>query len=149
MLLKEGRGYIQQHNHLNFQKVLAEVMVTPLAPNAHRLRRDTKIGAYISLQSSMVNGIELGYQECRDELFIHYRLEPSDPPHRQSGCGAQFPIYHNLDRKKGGLVTTHQKKLCDGIDDLDIKAFMSSHVRGKLIIHTCHEMQGVKNLHTW
>ena len=48
--------------------------------DSHRLRQATNTGACLMVQLSMVNGMELGAQECLDALFLRYGLDPPDLP---------------------------------------------------------------------
>ena len=45
-------------------------------------------------------------------------------------------ISHDLDCKKGGLVTEHHNELCGGVADLAGKAFTTSHVRNDPLIYS-------------
>ena len=83
-----------------------------------------------------VNGMEMGEQEWRDALILRYGLDPPDLPKYCDGCKARFTISHALDCKKGGLVTSCQNELRDGVADLAGKAFTPSHVRDDPLIHS-------------
>ena len=74
------------------------------------------------------NGKELGVQEWRDSLFLHYVIEPPDLTSNCDGCGAAFTICHDLECKKGGLIMEHQHNIRDGVTDLAGKAFTPAHV---------------------
>ena len=88
-----------------------------------------KNGTWISVQLSTVNGTEVGDQECRYTLFLHYGVDlPYPPPNKYDGCWAQLSIAHNLDCKKVNLVTTDHNELCGRVDDLYSKAFTPLHV---------------------
>ena len=93
---------------------------------------------------STVNGTELGSQEWRDAFFLRYGLEPPDLPKYYDGCEAQFSISHDLDCKKGGLVTAHHNELHDGVADLAGKAFTSSHVRDDPLIYSGRDVSRTK-----
>ena len=86
------------------------------------------------MQTSTVNGTELGAQEWRDALFLQYSLEPPDLPTHCDICKAKFRISHTLDCKMGGLITAHHNNLCDGILDMVGKAFTPSHVRNDPLV---------------
>ena len=78
---------------------------------------------------STINEKELGAQEWMDSLFLHYGIDPPDLPEHFNSCGAAFSIYHNLDCKKGGLITARQNELRDGVANLASKAFTPMHMR--------------------
>ena len=73
--------------------------------------------------SSTVNGTELGAQDWRYSLFLHYGMESPDLPDHCDCCGSALSICHALDCKRGGLVTARHNELCDGVADLAGKAF--------------------------
>ena len=77
---------------------------------------------------STVNGVDLGDQEWRDPLFLWYGIKPSDLPYHLNVCGAPFSIFHALDCKKGILIMAHHSALYDGVADLLVKYFTTSHV---------------------
>ena len=96
------------------------------------------------MQLSTVNGMGLGSQEWHNTLFLWYGLEPLHQPTYYDGCQAKFSISHILDCKKGNLLTARRNKLCDGVADLDGKAFTSSHVRNNPLIYLGCAMKRTK-----
>ena len=98
------------------------------------MRRETKTGAWLTVQPSTVNGTELGDQEWRGTLLPWYGLEPPDLPTYCDGCNAKFTIYHTLKDKRGCLVTARHNELRDGFADLAGKAFIPSHLRNDPLI---------------
>ena len=48
--------------------------------DARRLGRIQRMGAWLSVLLSIVNGTELWVQECRESLFLSYGIAPSDLP---------------------------------------------------------------------
>ena len=100
-----------------------------------RLQRATKTGTWLMVQLSTVNGKELGAHEWRDVAFLRYGLEPPDLPKNCNGCNTCFSIYHDLDCKRGGLVTARHNGLRDGVADLAGRAFTPSHVRNDPLIY--------------
>ena len=86
------------------------------------MRRAAKIGAWLTVLPSTVNGTELGAQEWCDALFLCYGLEPPNLPKYCDGCQVRFSISHALDCKKGGLVAASPNKRRDGVADLAGKA---------------------------
>ena len=99
-----------------------------LFQGARRLGRATKMGAWLTVQPSTVNGAELGAQECRDALFLKYGLDIPDLPNYCDGRNATFPICYTLESKWGSLVLACNNELYDGVADLSGKAFTPSHV---------------------
>ena len=88
----------------------------------------------MTVQPSTVNGTELGAQEWRDALFLKYGLESPDLPHYCDSFNVTFSICHAFDCKWGILVMARHNKLCDGVVDLDSKAFTPSHMRNDPLI---------------
>ena len=64
-------------------------MVASPALNAHRLRRVTKTGYWITMLLFTVNGAEMEYQEWHDSLFVRYNIESPDLPTHCDGCNAK------------------------------------------------------------
>ena len=98
------------------------------------MQQETKTGAWMKVQSSTVNGTELGAQEWRDALFLRYGLEPPDLLTYCDGCNAKLTICHALDCNRGGLVTERHNEIRDKVADLAGKAFATSHVRDDPLI---------------
>ena len=63
------------------EESLAETLLGVPVQCTHQLRRATKTGAWMTVQPSTVNEMELGTQEWRDALFLRYGLDPPDLPH--------------------------------------------------------------------
>ena len=100
-----------------------------------QLRRATKTGAWLTVQPSTVNGMELGVQEWQDAVFPRYGIEPPDLPKYCDGCNARFSICHALDCKRGGLIMARHNELRDRVADLDGKAFTPSHVHNDSLVY--------------
>ena len=62
----------------------------------------------------------MGDQEWRDDLFLYYIIYPKELPLHCDGYNAKISICHALDCKKGGLIMTYHKNLCDGVADITI-----------------------------
>ena len=78
-------------------------MAAPEGPpvlQARRLQRETKTGAWLTVQPSTVNGTELGAQEWCDALFLRYGLDPPDLPTHCDVCQDKFLISHALTVKR-------------------------------------------------
>ena len=82
------------------------------------------------MMPSIVNGMELGYQDWRDYLLLNYGINTLDLPDHCNGCNVAFFICHTLDCKERGLIKARHKNLYDGVADLAIKTFTPTHVRG-------------------
>ena len=82
----------------------------------------------MTVHPPMVNGTELGAQEWLDAILLRYGLDPSNPPKYCNVCNAKFTIFHALDCKRGGLVTSRHNDLLDRFADLAVKAFTNSHI---------------------
>ena len=96
---------------------------------------------------STVNRTELGVQKWRDYLFLKNGINPPDLPPHCDGGGEAFSICHNLDCKKGGLITARHNELRDGVADLAGKAFTPAHVHDDPKIFTGRAVQGRKAKH--
>ena len=70
--LQEGRVEVQKRSVLQTEEALAETLASARVQCTRRLRRSTKIGAWLTSQPSTVNGTGLGAQEWRDALFLRY-----------------------------------------------------------------------------
>ena len=97
----------------------------------------TKMGAWLTVHLSTVNGTELGVQEWQDALFLRYGLDPPYLPHHCDGCIIKFPICQALDFRRGGLVTARHNELHDGVAELASKLFAPSNVRDDSLILAC------------
>ena len=132
--LREGRTAVRRCGQIRAEEALTAALEGSLVLHARLLRRAAKTGSWITVLLSTFNGMELGAQEWRDDLFLWYGLEPPDLPTYCDGCQAKFSISHLLDCKKGGLVTARHNELCDRVADLVGKAFTPSCVRNDPLI---------------
>ena len=103
--------------------------------DARWLRYGTKMGDWLTALPSTVDGTELGDQEWLDALFLCYGIYTPDLPTHCDDCNEKLYICHDLGCKKVGLVMTCPNELYDGVSDLTGKAFSSSHIRDKPLIH--------------
>ena len=108
------------------------------------MRRIQKTEAWISLLPSTANGTEVGAQEWRYSLFLHYVINTPDLPDHYDGCGAEFSICHALGCKKGGLITARHNDICDRVSNLASKDFTPMHVRENLKNFTDRAVHGRK-----
>ena len=72
---------LRKRSILLAEEVLAETLAGDLYQGARQLRWVTKTGAWMRVQLSTVNGMELGAQEWQYALFLRYGLELPDLPH--------------------------------------------------------------------
>ena len=133
--LRDGRAAVRRQNVAKAMASLETTIARDPAVLTRRLRRATKIGAWLTVQPLTVNGTELGAQEWRDAAFLRYGLEPPDLPKHCDDCNARFSICQALDCKRGGLVTARHNELLDGVVDLTGRAFTPSHVRNDPLIY--------------
>ena len=88
-ILREGRGEVQNQNIVCLEVALEETLAGAPTQVACHLQRVKKTGAWLMLQSSTVNGTELGAQEWIDDLFLRCGL---DPPELQKSVTAVMPL---------------------------------------------------------
>ena len=90
--LRDGRTVVRNQSFLRVEEALSETILGALVQGAHRFRRATKTGTWMTLQPYTVNGTELGAQECQDALFLKHGLDPPDPPHYCDSCNTNLSI---------------------------------------------------------
>ena len=88
--------------------------------------------------------IRWGAQEFQHALFLRYVLYPPDLPKLCDGCNTAFSICHDLDCKKGVLVTARYNELRDRVTDLADKAFTQTHVSDDPFIFAGRAVQRTK-----
>ena len=115
------------------------------AQGARLLQRVTNTGAWLTVQPSTVNRIELGAQEWHDALFLQYGLEPPDPPNHCDRYTSKLSICHAPDCKRGGLVTACHNELQARVADLSGKGFTPSNVRDNPLIFAGHSVKRPKD----
>ena len=142
--LQEGWTTVWRRVQRRAEEALTAALEGFLVLHARQLRRATKIGAWLTVQPSTVNGKELGAQEWRNVFFLRYGLHPPDLPTHCNGCQAKFCISHALDYKKDGLVMACHNKLRDKVVDLAGKAFTPSHVRDDPLIYSGRAVKRTK-----
>ena len=76
--LQEGRTVVQKRSVLRAEEALAETITGDPVQSPRQMRRETKTGAWLTVQPSTVNGTELGAQEWRDALFLRYGQDSPD-----------------------------------------------------------------------
>ena len=139
----EGREEIQQGHAEYVETALGEARATTLKPDARRMGRIQRTGAWLSVIPSTVNGTELGVQEWRESLFLCYIINPPDMPFHCDGCLVSFSICHSLEFQKGGLIMVRNNDLRDGVADLARKAFTPVYVRDDPKIFTGRAVHGL------
>ena len=78
LLMGECREGILWQNVEAEETDLVEARATASKPDSWRLGRIQRLGAWLSVLPSTVNGTELGSQEWRDSLFLSYGINPPD-----------------------------------------------------------------------
>ena len=68
--LSKVRGEGSKRNTMRLEEALADNLVGAPVQVTCRLQRATEMGAWMTVQTSTVNGAELGAQEWRDSLFL-------------------------------------------------------------------------------
>ena len=61
--LQEGTEEVRKRRILRSEEDLADTLVGAPVQDAHQLRRVTKMGAWLTVQPSMINGTEMSVQE--------------------------------------------------------------------------------------
>ena len=61
--LQEGIEEVRKRRILRSEEDLADTLVGAPVQDAHQLRRVTKMGAWLTVQPSMINGTEMSVQE--------------------------------------------------------------------------------------
>ena len=109
MLLQEDQGEIQCLHVQDSHTALDEAMVTDPVLDALMMIWITKMGAWLAVLPSTVNGTDLGAQEWLNTLSLCYEIDlPLIPTHFYV-CNAKNSIFRALDFKKvtsSRLVTT-------------------------------------------
>ena len=86
------------------QDELARRKELSVGQERNRLHRARRNGACLSAVPHCLNGMELSWEEFRNNLRLRYELMPQDIPTTCNGCGKKFSIEHALSCLKGGLV---------------------------------------------
>ena len=94
--LRDGRAAVRRQNVAKAMASLEMSIARAPVEVTRWLRRETKTGAWLTVQPSTVNEIELGAQEWRDAALLRYGLEPPDLPKHCDGYNAKFSIFHAL-----------------------------------------------------
>ena len=91
--------------------------------NTIKYIQGTKTGDWINVLPSTVDGIYLGVQEWRNDLFLRYNIESPEVPTHCDDYNRKKSILHSLDCKKRGIITNSHNELRDGVANLAGKAF--------------------------
>ena len=142
--LREGRPAVRRVVQRRAKEALADTLEGALVQRTRRLQWVTKVGAWLTVQPSTVNGTDLGAQEWLDALFLPYGLNPPDLPTHCDGCNYRFTISRTLDCKRDGLFMARHNELRDGVADLAGKAFTLSYVRDNPIIYSSRAVKSTK-----
>ena len=90
---------IRRHNSTKGIREMNEMMVHILPPKVHCTRRRRKTDDWIYFHQSTSNGMEIGVQEWRDALLLHYGVYLQEPPYCCDGCRDKFFISEVIDLK--------------------------------------------------
>ena len=134
--MREQRKEMSKRNALRSEEELADTLSGAPVQVARQLRQAKNMGAWMRVQPSTVNGMELGAQEWRYALFLGYGLDLPDLPKFCEGWNSTFFIWYALDYKKDSLVTEHHNELCNGVANLDRKSFTLTDMRDEPLIFT-------------
>ena len=108
------------------QEALEEEMLSTPTMDVHPLRWGIKVETWLAVLPYIMNGADLGDQEWRCDLLLHYRIDPQYLPNQCDGCNSALSICYELDCKKSSLIMNHCNKLRDGVANLSGKAFTPS-----------------------
>ena len=78
------------------EEVLTETLKGAPVHITRRLQHVKNTGAWVMLQMSKVNGVELGAQEYKDSLFQRYGLDTPDLPKFCDGCNSAFSVCYAI-----------------------------------------------------
>ena len=80
------------------EKAMGEARAAASTKDARWMGRIQSMGVWLSELPSKVNGMELGAQEWRDSLLLHYGIYPHDLLDHCDGCGSALSISHAISR---------------------------------------------------
>ena len=103
---------------------------------ARLIGRAGKTGQWLSCMPSTVSGTELGRDEFRDAIRLHYGRTPANLPEKCDGCGTKFTLEHALSCKVGGLVIQRHDEINQELGNLSRMALKPSAVRAEPLIST-------------
>ena len=135
MILRERQGDIRSRCVQDTQTALEEAMVAAPTLDACRMRWRTKIGAWLAVVPSTVNGTELGDLEWRDALFVCYGTDLPYLTYHWDGYNSKFSIFHSLDCNNRGIINNLHNKLRGGVADLAGTSFTPSNMHNDSLIH--------------
>ena len=78
--LQEGWMAVRGCGQIWAEEALTAALEGAPVLHARHLQRAANTGAWLTVQTSTVNGTDLGAQEWRDALFLRYVLDPPDLP---------------------------------------------------------------------
>jgi hypothetical protein len=77
------------------------------------LERMKETGVWLTAIPDRLSGTALSYQEWHDNISLRYGKTPNGLPRKCDGCGAGFTMEHELNCKKGGLVSLRHNDVLD------------------------------------
>ena len=110
LVVGEGREEIQRRHAEEVETALEKSRAAPLNPDALRMERIQRAGAWLLVLPSTINGTELRAQEWKNYLFLCYGINPTDFLSHYGICGAAFSICDARDCKKWGLTTARHNE---------------------------------------
>ena len=85
LLMREGRDDIRRRHTVSTETELGEAQSATSMEDALWMVQITRMGAWMSLLTSTVNGKEKGVQEWSYSLFLIYGIYPPDLPEHYVG----------------------------------------------------------------
>ena len=96
-MLKYVSVDIRHRKTTNAAPKIYEVTIKITPTKAHQIRWGRKTGAWISINTPTVNGVELGAQDWRDVLLLQYYIETTNLPIICDKYRSKLSIVHALD----------------------------------------------------
>ena len=132
-----GREDIQWKNEEAAETTLGESQATASNMDTRRMKKIQRMGAWLSVVLSTVNGTELVDHEWIDFLLLSYGINPPDLLDHCGGYRDELFICNALECKKCGIITARHNKLLYGVTDLAGKAFTPTYMHVDPNCFTC------------
>ena len=134
--IRDGRSVDQASKRANATANLLS-LTAPMTPFAAcQTTHNTKTGAWISIQPTLINGLSLSKDKWRNAIRRRYGLELLELPKCYNNCGAESTIEHALACKKDGLVAGQHNEVKAEPGGISIQTLRSNQVCDKLKIIT-------------
>ena len=92
-------------------------------------------GAWLMVVPNLLNGAILSAEDFRDNLMIRFGLLSLELRKTCNGCGDKLAVDHDLQFKRGGLVTVRHKNVADEWDILCTAALTPSAIAHKPLMN--------------